>query len=385
MHQANSSTSSSDGAVRAGEGGATRASVAAAFCWTLVWLVALEAGCQLLDRVAWLHESTFGRPLSTYLERGESIEHRLRAAATSDEPTTRAMVDAGWIDRARWKDFPARRAAGSTHLVAFYGNSFTRQIAVQVERLDPAIDVRMVFGPVAPASHAFACFVEDRQEHEADVVVLGVVTEMIPGLLAMTRSTESVVEPSPYTFPRYSLHEGSLEVVEPGMRRLEDFSRALADPKAWSAHLDQLARHDAFYSPAIYKASWLDALAFSRMAKAAWAIRRHRMVSGPVLDGLREPSSSEPVALLLVLLRRFDELARSDGRRPLVLLIDTPSVSPRASVYLREQLAAAGVATILAADSCAGDDPAHFASDGHLSEPCAVRVGERVRAWVAGP
>ena len=382
MHQANSSTSSSE---REAASSATRSSVAAAFCWALVWLVALEAGCQVLNRVAWLHDSAIGRPLSSYLQRGESIERRLRIASTSDEPTARAMVDAGWIDRSRWKDFPSQREPGSTHLVAFYGNSFTRQISNQVERLDPAIDVRMIFGPVAPASHAFACFEEDRTGHQADAVVLGVVTEMIPGLLAMTRSTESVVEPSPYTFPRYRLDDGKLEVVEPSLRRSEDFFNAMEDPQAWSVHLAQLARNDEFYSPIVYNESWHDELALARMLKAAWAIRRHRSITGPVLDGLSHPESSEEIALLLELFHRFDEHARSDGRRPLVLLIDTPLVSPRASAYLRDQLAASKIATVVAADSCAGDAPASFAWDGHLSERCAALVGEQVRDWIVGP
>ncbi|MBK7947582.1 MAG: hypothetical protein IPK00_02290 [Deltaproteobacteria bacterium] len=341
MHQVNSSTSSSE-PVQPGQSsrsGATAASLAATLCWTILWLAGMEAACQRLIRVEAIRETPVGRPLAAYLERGESTVRRLRSAWVSDDPNVQAMIDAGWIDRARWRALPAQRTAATPHLAAFYGNSFTRQIATEVGRLDPAVGIRMIFGPVAPASHAYACFLEDRAEHDADAVVMGVVLEMLPGLYSMTRSTVSVVEPSPYTFPRYWLENGVLESAEPPVRRFEEFGRALADPELWAAHLSALERHDAFYSAAIYDESWLDELTLARMLKSAWAIGRHRAIEGPVLAGLAEPESSEAVALLVELLRRFGEQARADGRRPLVLLIDTPTVSSGASRYVRDQLA----------------------------------------------
>lgn len=364
---------------------ATPASLLAALCWTIFWLAGIEAGCQLLIRVEALRESPVGRPLSDYFERGESTIRRLREAWESDEPNQKAMIDAGWIDRSRWQALPAHRTPATPHLAAFYGNSFTRQIANELSSLDPSIGIRMIFGPVAPASHAYACFLEDRGEHEADVVVLGVVLEMLPGLYAMTRSTVSVLEPSPYTFPRYWLENGALASAEPAVRRFEEFERALADPALWAAHVSALQRHDAFYSAAIYDESWLDELVLARMLKSAWAIRRHRAVEVPVLAGLAEPDTSEPVALLVELLRRFGEQARADGRRPLVLLIDTPTVSPGASRYVRDRLASQDIPALVTAETCDSLDPRSFAGDGHLSEECAERVAGKVRDWIERP
>lgn len=65
-----------------------------------------------------------------------------------------------------------------------------------------------------------------------------------------------------------------------------------------------------------------------------------------------------------------------------VLLIDTPQASNRASLCIHHELEARGTGTILAGDSCAGDDPANFAGDGHLSEPCAALIAERVHDWI---
>ncbi|MFO0687478.1 MAG: hypothetical protein U0900_02105 [Myxococcota bacterium] len=350
--------------------------------WTLVWLATIEVGCQLLVRVEALRTSAIGRPLVAYLERGESTVRRLRAAWSSEEPNQKAMIEAGWIEPARWSDLPARPTPEAPRLAAFYGNSFTRQIASQVGRLDPSIGVRMIFGPVAPASHAYACFLEDRTQHEADAVVLGVVLEMLPGLQAMTRSTVSVVEPSPYTFPRYWLEDGKLAQADPPLRRFEEFERALRDPALWAAHVDALARHDAFYSAAIYDESWLDELALARMLKSAWAIRRHRAIEAPVLASLARPGTSESVALLIELLGRFGEQARVDGRRPLVLLIDTLAVAPEASRFVRDALVARGIEVLVTAEACDGRDPRSYADDGHLSEACAVRVAEQVRDWI---
>lgn len=384
MHPVNSSTSSSE-PERPSRSETTPASLAAALCWTIFWLAAIEVGCQILERVEPIRESAFGRPIAAYLERGESTARRLRAAWGSDDPNLKAMIDAGWIDRSRWRELPARRTAATPHLAAFYGNSFTRQIASHVGRLEPAIAVRMIFGPVAPASHAYACFLEDRGEHAADAVVIGVVLEMLPGLRAMTRATQSVVEPSPYTFPRYWIEDGALASADPAIRRFEDFGHALEDTAAWEAHLAALEGHDDFYSAALYNESWLDELAFTRFLKSAWAIRRHRSVVDPVIAGLADPASSEPVAVLVEILRRFGEQAREDGRRPLVLLIDTPAVSPKASRHVRDRLAARNLTTILSADSCDGNDPRSYAADGHLSEACAIRVAEQVRNWIEAP
>src|SRR5690606_5579293 len=152
----------------------------------------------------------------------------------------------------------------------------------------------------------------------------------------------------------------------------------------WRAYVAQLAAHDAFYAGVAFEAGPLDRFVLSRLLKSAWAIRRQRMVGDPVRAGLARPDTSEEVALVLELSKRFAEAARASGARPLVVLIDTPGTPAAASPFIAERLAAAGVDAIRTASSCAGDDPANFAGDGHLSAPCAERVAGRVRDWIAG-
>ena len=382
MHLANSSTSSSEVPGNPNVPTPSLASVRSAFIFTILWLLVFEAGAYALSQVDRVQQNPVVRPLMLYFQRGKSIERQFRLAAESGNSSEQALIDAGWIDPSKWKDFPSHLEPGATHLVAFYGNSFTRQIRNQVARIDPGLTTRMIFGPIAPPSHAFASFVADRHEHEADVVVLGVVIETMPGLLGMTRSTQSVVEPFAYTFPRFRLVDGRLESTEPVISRSEDLRQALHNPEAWAAHVGQLERHDEYYSSITYQENLFDKLALTRMTKSAWSIRRHRLTSSRVLDSLHEPSTSESVALLLELMDGFARIARADGRRPLVLLIDTPQASNRASAYIRHELEARRTETILAGDSCPGDDPANFAGDGHLSEPCAARIAERVHDWI---
>jgi hypothetical protein len=265
--------------------------------------------------------------------------------------------------------------------VAFYGNSFARQLAERLGEIDPGIGVRIVFGPVAPPSHSYASFIADRGHQQADRVVLGVVSNTIPGLLSMTRATQSLVEPAPYTYPRYDLVGGELQATVPVITTSERLREALGDPDLWQTHADQLAQHDEFHSSFVFDASVFDHSIVARLLRRAWSARINRDVTASVRGPDGFDPDAEPVRVLVELVHAFGRQAALQGQRPLVLVVSLPGEGEDLDRLLRAPLREAGLDALHSADLCPPSNLEHFADDGHFSPACAEALATALQTW----
>ncbi len=376
MPRPSSSISNSDSTADSARSGLRSAAVAAG--WVVFWLAVIDAIAGLTFSPAKSDEPGLVGQFASYFERGMSSEARLRRRV--DDPTGRynEMLASGWVDPEQWRNQNSRAGAGQEQLVAFYGNSLTRQVASVVAEQNPDVGVRMVFGPIAPPSHAYACFLADRGLHAADVVVLGVSSNTVAGVLSMTRITQSIVEPLPYTYTRYFVEDGDITAVEPMVSTLAELRAALAEPAQWQRHSMQLAEFDEFYSARLFNASVLDHSMLAKLLRAALAIRREREVSDRVKGRSGFQEGSEATHVLRAILRDFGSRARSDGRRALVLVMSTIGDGDGLDKLLRESLAQDGIEALYSNDVCPSTDRDTYQDDGHFSPDCARAIAEEL-------
>jgi hypothetical protein len=352
----------------------------------LLWIAVIDLSAGLLFPTSKMGSGGVRGRLADYFNHGLSIQSRLAIAEADWEGAGGAMLRAGWIDPANWSQQPAARIADQQYLVAFYGNSFARQIGEVTAKADPSVGARIVFGPVSPPSHSYASFLADRGHHEADVAVLGVFAPTVVGLLSMTRATQTVMEPSPYTYPRYRVVDGTLQTVEPVIGSADALRLALKNDALWKQYVTQLATDDDFYIESFFNANLFEKSTSSKLIRTSWAVRHQRLMQERIHDSNGFAPESEAAAILRTLLTDFDKRARSDGQHPIVLVMSTPDFGEHLDELLRDFLRARGIEALHATDTCAALDPRSYKGDGHFSGRCAERItAELLRRIHRGP
>ena len=66
--------------------------------------------------------------------------------------------------------------------------SFTNDVGKAMQQIEPQITIRKIDGPTAPPNHSFTAYSLDRKNHDADVVIWGILASSVQGLDARLRN-----------------------------------------------------------------------------------------------------------------------------------------------------------------------------------------------------
>lgn len=162
--------------------------------------------------------------MRAFFEYGRSVEGKLARIVGSDDATAAPIATAGWSIPPLGSTAPTRRGSGSDLLVAFYGQSFSDQVAEVLRRVDWRVTLRTWGGPAAPPNAAFGLYLDDRGCHEADVVVLSLLASSVASMDSTSGMNCQFESPAPYTYPKF-LADASrgLMVIEPTVRTLRGY------------------------------------------------------------------------------------------------------------------------------------------------------------------
>ena len=304
--------------------------------------------------------------LTNYFDLGRSVPTKI--AEWRDNPTMPGnMLGVAWLDdiaQTSAEKF-ANNGEEQAPTIRNYGMSFSERVGRRVIGQDPRFRLDLHGGPAASANHSYAIFDADHQNRRAgDVVLFGVLSSSVPYLTTMSNRTWSFEQPSPFTYPKYELVNGTLAPIKPQVASQEDqeglaSSNALA--QAWRA---QLRQEDFFYSDLTFAAPWLDYSPFAKLVRRALVLRVLEDKRARVLSGEAYPIK----AVLLEILKDVSEKAKADGQSPVIFLIQT---GDRRDVNLREllvqDLTDLGIPYVATEDFVDSSDPANFESDGHFS------------------
>ena len=307
--------------------------------------------------------------LATYFEYGRSVEGKLDRMIGETDNNTTSVALAGWLDPVQWQrqDLPTRPAAGEQRLIACYGQSYTIDVAKSLHQLDASNAIRMIAGPSAPPSYAYAAYQLDRGRQQAKVVVLGVLANSVPAMDAMNGMTWQFEGPAPFTFPRYTLKHNQLAEITPTLQTLEQFRGARHNPAQWETFLHQLRQHDRYYNDFLFRKGWWDNSVLVRMVRRSLAQQQQMAIANQIHTsaGFTE---GETLATLRTLIGEFNKTAKADGKLPVVLLFNTKGYNDHLYQALRQTLGQNAIPYVSTHAIAPASDLSNFVGDGHFTE-----------------
>jgi hypothetical protein len=297
-----------------------------------------------------------------------------------DDAHSAWIVGSGWLDSPPERLGPQGAEASSKIVVAAYGQSFTANLVDDLAAADPGFAVRLDRGPSAPLNHSFKLYMNDRNRHDARVVVIGILASVFPELMTMTAMTSAFEYPYPYTYPRYSLVEGRLVEATPMLRSSDDLRVALANPVRWRAFDAELAAHDEAYSSLVFDEDVLDRSVLGRMFRRAVAQRNQRLF----VERFHRPTGFINEDGLLdvaeAILAEFARTAWEDGRLPYVVLFNDFGYSNHLFTALAPRLTRHGIPFLSSHVDVPPDDRGSFGADEHIRPDLDLVLAAR---WAA--
>jgi hypothetical protein len=359
-----------------------------AIAWTIGWLLALDVGTHLAIRaVARTHPDS---SVVRYFEYGLSIETKLDTMTRLPRGSPDALIlAAGWLDPDQWTALPDRPAPGTDKLVALYGQSFAFNATRLAAQMDGHVTLRGIGGPAAPPDHSYAAYLADVGNARADTVVFGILASAVPHMGSMSGTDWTFEHPAPFTFPRYSLHEGILRAEQPVFHTEDQFRKAFAGESGeWGLFKEQLARNDRGFDPLVFDRTWLDRSQIALLLRRGWAAHGQ-----DYRNGVYEPAKgflpdSEQMQVLRALLVDLGKRTRARGQRLIVLLEQDQGFGDSLYRALGPTLRDARIEYISTHDIFSADDPRNFVADGHYTAQAndlfARRLAQMLRSAPGG-
>jgi hypothetical protein len=359
MHPNSSSTSSSDGPAKPGPRGALATLGAMLLCLIAAdLLVGVVAGTPYGRGAAQVNQ------LTRYFDYGRSIEGKVLAMAGADGTDPHPLAQTGWIAPPAGQ--PERLGQGQDLLVAVYGMSFAANIAKHMQAEDKKIAVRFGGGPGAPLSHSYALYTADRNHHEANVVVLGILASSLPALVTTTHMTWNFEAPSPHFYPRYSVVDGKLIQYLSSVGSLSGLQTTIRNPPRWRALVAEIAAHDEFYDPFVFGSWSVDGSVLARLVRRGWGQRIKR---GTIERFHNAGGFTNELGLIDVthaLVNAFVSQVRSDGKLPVVMAINDRGYADHLHRVLAPIVAADRAVYMSTHELAPASESANFVKDGHF-------------------
>jgi hypothetical protein len=381
----NPALSSSDGFADRRLAPSSWLSIAQTSLWTVLSLGAIDVG---IGRLFAMPEAVDQPPsaMARYFDYGRSIGGKLDRVLGATAEKAGPLANVGWLtpEVLDSPDLPSKPSRGK-RLVAFYGMSFTNQIAAGMVQQDPSLEARMIAAPSGPPSYAYAAYQADRSHQKADVVVLGILASSIAAMNSTNGATWMLEGPTPYTFPAYSVANGKLQAIAPSITTPQEMRDALHNPARWADYQTELATHDRFYAPWVYDSNFADNSALLRLVRRATAKARQRGLMDQVYSktkGFIDPKINETLKAMVV---EFAATAKADGKQPIVMIINAKGYADDAYKLLQPTLDHAKIPYLSTHSIANPADPTVFIPDGHFTPAITQKLAEATRAVIGAP
>ncbi len=317
-----------------------------------------------------------------YFDYGRSLEGKITRQIGPTDATSAPIVRAGWLDELPPPEEPEKPTAPNKHLMAMYGMSFTGNVGEAMAEMDSSLETRMVLGPAAPPNHSFAAYQQDRGQHQADVVVFGILASSIKALDAMSGMTWATDLPAAFTFPRYEMADGRLQEISPQVQSLQQLRQVRQNPQQWQAFVTQLQQHDRFFDAITFEQNWFDNSATLRMLRRAWAKGHQERVVQQIYtqDGFNPEWAQTPV--LQAMVAEFAATAKADGKVPIVILFNDRGYEDHLYQMLHPTLDAKQIPYFSTHAVAPATDGTNFVGDGHFTEEANQKISAQVLSLV---
>lgn len=379
MHPHNLSTSSSSQGKRT-----TIYNAVATLMWYLCFLVLFDVAINVLFPYPSDPREVHPGSFNLYFEYGRSLEGKFARMIGPKEESTAIIARGGWLGNKSWTEQPVKPDQGSDLLVATYGMSFSRHASNAIKTIDPKITLRLISGPGAPPNHSFAAYNLERGKHQADVVIWGILASSVKGLSAMNSATWLFEGPVPFTYPKYYIKEEKLQSIWPKVKTREQFYAAMQDEQQWDEFVNQIRVHDPYFNSFLFEQNLLDASAVVRMIRRAWAQKYLKRITNQIHTSEGFNTESEEIAALSLMVADFAATAKSDGKLPIVLLLNdrghdnSQSYEDHLFELLKPTLEEASIPFVNTYNIAPASDIRNFAADGHFTKAVDKLIAQQI-------
>ncbi len=314
--------------------------------------------------------------LQRYFDYGRSIEGKIRYLVRETDDTSGPIATSGWFTEPH--NQPSKPALPGGRLFAVYGQSMSHRVADAIAAQDKTVTLRKRGGPGAPLGHSYELFRRDRGQHQANVVVLGVVASGLRALTSMTTMGWAFEVPAPYTYPRWILDRDQVKPIQPVIQSLAELRQALKEPAQWRRFVDQLRAHDLSYSSILFDGGPSDLSATLRAAKRGFGQRHQDILTDRyrTAEGFRDTDGI--LAVARAILAQFAAEARADGAIPVVILFHDRGYGDDLFRAVSRTLVENNVPFVSTHEIAPANEASSFVPDGHLREKFDVQFAKRV-------
>jgi len=307
--------------------------------------------------------------LQDYFEYGRSVEGKLAIMTRKSEGESAPKVKGGWLKTDKYTLLPRRTSKPDEVLVALYGMSHTECLWEAMQKLDKRYLVRGFMSAGATPNWAYAAYENDKGRHEADVVILGVMSDGVSLVTSTTGMTAYFDNSYPYTFPRYRVKNNQLEASYPPFADAKGFIEYFYDNRKWEQYREWLAENDKWYNPLLFRGSVSDYSAFVRLVRRAYSEREKQKIVKKVCDDNGFIDTSEEVIALRAIVSRFAESAREQGVVPVIYIVNLQGQGDRLFRALKPVLEANRIPYLSTHIICPPDDPrVYLTENSHFTE-----------------
>jgi hypothetical protein len=327
--------------------------------WIVFYLTLLDIATNIIFRFPTDPQNSPPSFLQGYFEYGRSVEGKFECMIKAAKVQSESTLRYGWIQNKSYESLP-KKAVKSQTLVAVYGMSHAELLGKAIAKVDSEYIVRNIMAPGAPPAWSFAAYEADKDQHEAKVVILGIMTDNIAYLSATSGATSYFDMSHPYTFPRYFVENGQLKKVWPPFFTEEGFREYLNDSRKWTEYTDWLAKNDKFYDAFLFKRSLTDKSALFRLLRRAYAQKlKERLFSHVYTKDGFNLNSDENIALQGIVIA-FARSARKQERLPIVYIVNNEGRKDHLYKALKPVLDANRIPFLSTHIICPPDDPSAF-------------------------
>jgi hypothetical protein len=347
--------------------------------WLVLFLFLFDVSINLLFPYPSDPRVTSPGQLNLYFEYGRSIEGKLARIIGPTDESSAPIAKAGWLDPEYWKElnFPTTRAPGEDLLVSIYGMSFSNDVGEAMKKIDSRIGLRLVAGPGAPPHYSFTAYKLDRGRHKADVVILGILASSVRAMRTTSGLTWSFEAPAPYTYPRYFVENGKLKAIEPKVRSLAELRAAMQDQQKWDEFVLQMQQQDEYFNSFLFQGNWLDNSAIVRLIRRAYAQQHQNAIAAQVYSSAGFNTEIE-IPVLSAIVTDFAATAQSDGKLPIVLLINDRGYEDHLYQALKPTLKSAAIPYVSTHNVAPATDIRNFVGDGHFTDSTNKLIAQSV-------
>lgn len=288
-----------------------------------VYLAAIDLLVNILFQYPEDPKETSPSFLQSYFDYGRSVEGKLQWMTRPTVDASAPRVNGGWLKSDKYLALPAKTENADQILVAMYGMSHTEQLWKAISKTDNRFLIRGFMAAGAPPNWSYAAYEFDRGRHEADVAVIGILTDSVFPVTTTTGMTAFFDSSFPYTFPRYTLKDGKLHVAHPPFYDAKGYIDHFYDKSKWGSYRDWLAGNDKYYDGFLFRSSVLDYSTVLRLLRRAYSEREKQKLTSAVYTKTGFVETCEEIVVLREIVREFAESARSDGVIPIVYIVNS--------------------------------------------------------------